>query len=146
MKRIKLIGKYSDNEYICLTDEYKKISLTLEQIHRYNLAGVELVNCTFINGKLRGVNLDLRKLPKVKKAKPYRLVGRIMQGKEVVGYNVVCDIEGSSKELNITKTNILALAQRDLVSNAKVVRERDNYILRGVGCALNQLPRMYGNL
>jgi len=69
-----------------------------------------------------------------------------MQGKEVVGYNVVCDIEGSSKELNITKTNILALAQRDLVSNAKVVRERDNYILRGVGCVLNQLPRMYGNL
>jgi len=66
MKRIKLIGKYSDNEYICLTDEYKKISLTLEQIHRYNLAGVELVNCTFINGKLRGVKtcenfLELKK-------------------------------------------------------------------------------------
>lgn len=69
MTSIRLIGRYTDNTYIGLTDNYKKVVLSVEQLYRYSLSGVSSVNYTFINGKLRGLGVDLRRLPRVSRCR-----------------------------------------------------------------------------
>lgn len=71
----------------------------------------------------------------------FRIVNRIMQGTQCIGYTVV---DGTGKEHRYSRKVILDLGLKKLLSNAEVQKIQSekgtSLILRGSGCNLNNLP------
>lgn len=66
------------------------------------------------------------------------IVGSLVRGRNVLGY-VVQNAGGGQK--NLKRQDLLQLARDGRVGNARVQMYNGNYILKGVGCDLSQLPR-----
>lgn len=67
----------------------------------------------------------------------YQIVGRYMNGTEVVGYACISD---KGKKCNFTREQACYLAGREQFANAKGIISSDNVVLSGVGCELSKLP------
>lgn len=66
------------------------------------------------------------------------IVGSLVRGRNVLGY-VVQNAGGGQK--NLKRQDLLQLARDGRVGNARVQMYNGNYILKGVGCDLSQLPK-----
>lgn len=68
----------------------------------------------------------------------YQIVGRYMDGKEVVAYHMVSPETGKSQKF--TKEQTYFLVGKGSVTNCSGQIYQDKVLLRGIGCDLNSLP------
>lgn len=73
----------------------------------------------------------------------YQIVGRYMDGKEVVAYHLQ-SLE-SGKAGRYTREQVCYLVGRDQVTNCTGQIYQDKVLLRGVNCSLDDLPVQYEN-
>lgn len=73
----------------------------------------------------------------------YQIVGRYMDGKEVVAYHLQSLETG--KAGRYTREQVCYLVGRDQVTNCTGQIYQDKVLLRGVNCALEDLPVQYEN-
>lgn len=68
----------------------------------------------------------------------YQIVGRYMNGSEVVGYHLLCNESG--KAGRYTKEQICYLVGRGQITNCSGQIYKDKVLLRGIGISLDSLP------
>lgn len=73
----------------------------------------------------------------------YQIVGRYMDGKEVVAYHLQSLETG--KAGRYTREQVCYLVGRDQVTNCSGQIYQDKVLLRGVNCSLDDLPVQYEN-
>lgn len=161
-----IVGRYMAGRevtaYHLVSDNGKSGKYSREQV--VFLAGRgQITNCSGQLGNdnviLRGVGISLEELPVQKEdgtmsktgnvghirrgassedvMTQVLIIGTITQGRQTVGYTLR-NSGGATKD--IPRNEVFALAKQGKIGNARVQSSNGKYILRGVGCNLNELP------
>jgi hypothetical protein len=164
MAQYRIVGRCMDGVHVVgyvlmdlITGERRIV--TTEETH-YLVLNKQVDNCKgqLYNGQvyLKGVGCKLIDLPtydkygrpieKVQKVK-YKprataiIIGRILNDRNVIGYIVqAIDSNGNVVKKRLKREEVIKLAREGKIANARVQMFNGEYILRGVGCNLSQLP------
>jgi len=163
-----IVGRYMDGKevtgyHLQNAESGKNQRFSREQV-AFMVGRKQITNCSgqIYQDKLilRGVGISLDDLPvqqestgelsrtdnigKVRKGtsaedamNQYIIVASIVNGRDTLGY-VIQNAGGATAQINRDK--LLALAKESKIGNARVQMYNGKYLLRGVGCNLNELP------
>lgn len=67
------------------------------------------------------------------------IIARLFNGNRVIGY-VIRDSYGNEKKID--RDTIMKMAEAGRISNARIAQDGDDKVLRGIGCKIDELPRM----
>lgn len=117
-----------------------------------------IVNCSAqeYDGKIvfKGIKFKLTDLPnynidgtlqvrdrKQNKHEDLVISSRIVLGKNTIGYILSRrDTSGNIQRAKVTREKVIELAREGKITNARVQRLNNKFLLRGVSCELSQLP------
>lgn len=86
-------------------------------------------------------NIISRQSKKSENSEDIVITARIIEGKSTVGYVVALRNNGAKcEEKRVSREQILNLARRGYISNARVQMSNGKPVLRGVNCELAKLP------
>lgn len=105
----------------------KGINCKLNQLPNYSVDGTKVVS------------KEKRSIPKL------RIIGRIQNSRVVSSYIVEYESNGESKRRTFTKEEVLDLARRGLIINAKAQLNNGELMLRGINEDLGSLRTYRGN-
>ena len=152
-----IVGRYMDGVRVIGYDletvgEGKRLRLPKKAVETLAL-NKQIINCTaqkYTDPKtnkvmvvLKGVGCKISDLPCININKPEKkdkravIVKRIVEGKYTYGYTV---LTYSGEERDLTREQVMELARRGALKNARAQMLKGKLLLRGVNCELAKLP------
>lgn len=67
----------------------------------------------------------------------YKLTGRYMEGIKIIGFQLLSEAGEASK---VKRETVEKMAEQELITNCKVIKDSNKVYLRGIGVRISELP------